>query len=159
MGEILKRITVDATQCSGCRYCEMVCSYRHEGKFRPTHSRVAVIREDKYGMDYPVLCRQCEPCQAIDACPSGALKQSVDGVVRVDHDMCTSCGVCAGACPYDAIKLDGSSKALLCDHCGGQSACVKRCPTKALIYGESEFISEHPEEVFQDLKRRWGIGG
>jgi len=36
---------------------------------------------------------------------------------------------------------------------------VRKCPTKALIYGESEFISEHPEEVFKDLRRMWGIGG
>jgi carbon-monoxide dehydrogenase iron sulfur subunit len=155
----LKRITVDAAQCSGCRYCEMVCSYHHEGKFIPTLSRVSVIRDDRYGMDYPVLCRQCEPCPAIDACPSTALVQAVDGIVRVDHEMCTGCGVCVGACSYGAIKLNGSSKALICDHCGGDPACVRRCPTKALIYGESEFISEHPEEVFQDLRRRWGIGG
>jgi len=143
----LNRITVDAAQCSGCRYCEMVCSYHHEGKFSPTLSRVSVIREDRYGMDYPVLCRQCQPCPA----------QSGDGTVRVDHEACTGCGVCVGACPYDAIKLDGS-KALICDHCGGDPTCVRKCPTKALIYGESEFISEHPEEVFQDLRRRWGIG-
>ena len=153
----MNRITVDAAQCSGCRYCEMVCSYHHEGKFSPTLSRVSVIREDKYGMDYPVLCRQCQPCPAIDGCPPGALIQSGDGTVRVDHEACTGCGVCVGACPYDAIKLDGS-KALICDHCGGDPTCVRRCPTKALIYGESEFISEHPEEVFQDLRRRWGIG-
>jgi Fe-S-cluster-containing hydrogenase component 2 len=135
----------------------MVCSYHHEGKFSPTLSRVSVIREDRFGMDYPVLCRQCEPCHAIDGCPPGALMQSGDGTVRVDHEACTGCGVCVGACPYDAIKLDGS-KALICDHCGGDPTCVRRCPTKALIYGESEFISEHPEEVFQDLRRRWGIG-
>jgi Fe-S-cluster-containing hydrogenase component 2 len=69
----LKRILVDKAQCAGCRVCELVCSYYHEGKFSPSLSRVDVIKEDKYGLDYPVFCRQCDECPPADACPVGAL--------------------------------------------------------------------------------------
>lgn len=155
----MKRLTIDAAQCSGCRYCEMVCSYHHEGRFSPTLSRISVIKDDRYGMDYPLFCRQCDPCPAIDACPSGALVQTGDGIVRCDYGACTGCGVCVGACPYDAIKMDRSSRPLICDLCAGEPACVDKCPTKALIFEESEFVSEKPEDVFRDLKRRWGICG
>jgi carbon-monoxide dehydrogenase iron sulfur subunit len=155
----MKRLIVDAAHCSGCRYCEMVCSYHHEGKFSPTLSRVSVIREDLYGMDYPVFCRQCEPCPAVEACPIGALVQTGDGVVLCDYEACTGCGVCADACPFDAIKMEGGSRPLICDLCAGEPVCAKRCPTKALIFRESEFRPEHPVEVFQELKRRWGVGG
>ena len=154
----MKRITVDAAQCSGCRYCEVVCSYRHEGVFSPSLSRVSVIREDRHGMDYPVLCRQCVPCPAVEACPSGALEQDGRGVVRCDGEACTGCGACASACPYGAIGLDGSSRPLICDLCGGAPACVERCPTKALAFGEAESSSERPEEAFRILRGRWGIG-
>jgi carbon-monoxide dehydrogenase iron sulfur subunit len=155
----MKRLSVDAAQCSGCRFCEMVCSYRHEGVFSPTLSRVSVVKEDSFGMDYPVFCRLCDPCPSIDACPSDALGKTGDGTILCDHEACTGCEACAGACPYDAIKMDGSSRPLICDLCSGEPACAQKCPTKALTFGEADFRPEHPEEVFQDLKRRWGIHG
>jgi Fe-S-cluster-containing dehydrogenase component len=117
-----------------------------------------VIKEDRYGMDYPIFCRQCEPCPAIVACRSGALAQTHEGIVYCNHEACNGCGACADACSYDAINLDPSLKPLICDLCDGKPECVKKCPTGALIFGESEFSPEKPEEVFIELRRRWGIG-
>jgi ferredoxin len=48
---------------------------------------------------------------------------------------------------------------LICDLCSGEPACVEKCPTGALIFEESDFNSEKPDEVFRELMRRWGIGG
>jgi carbon-monoxide dehydrogenase iron sulfur subunit len=155
----MKRITVDASECSGCRHCEMVCSFHHEGVFSPSLSRVTVIKEDRYGMDYPVLCRQCEVCPPIASCPTGALSKTQQGTVALNEDACTGCGVCIEACTYEAMKPGESSEPLVCDLCGGSPVCVSRCPTGALRFEEAEEPTERPEEVFRELRERWGIVG
>ncbi len=155
----MKRIVVDSSLCAGCRYCEMLCSFSHEGRFSPSLSRIAVIKEDRYGMDYPVFCRQCDDCPPLESCPTGALSKMGLGIVAVDGDACTGCGSCLDVCTFKAIQLDESSRPLICDLCGGKPACVERCPTEALRFEESEEITERPEDAFSELRRRWGIGG
>ena len=154
----MRRILVDAERCAGCRLCEMVCSFHHEAKFSPGLSRVRVIKEDKHGFDYPVLCHQCDPCPSTAACPTGALTMR-EGVVHLNEEACTGCGACVEACVFDAVKLDESLKPLICDLCGGEPACVERCPTDALAFAESGEGFDSPEEVRRELMRRWGIGG
>lgn len=155
----MKRIQVEAEKCAGCRYCEMICSFRHEARFSPSLSKVRVIKEDKYGLDYPVFCHQCEPCPSVDACPTGALTRSGLGFIQVNEAACTGCGACVDACIFDAVHLDESSKPLVCDLCGGEPACVERCPTGALSLIDSDEGFERPEEVFRELLIRWGIDG
>lgn len=43
----------------------------------------------------------CEGC--VEACAVGALTR--DKILEVDHDKCTSCGVCISACKYGALSL------------------------------------------------------
>ncbi|MFQ6075152.1 MAG: 4Fe-4S dicluster domain-containing protein [Candidatus Bathyarchaeia archaeon] len=154
----MKRIIVDGEKCAGCRLCEMVCSFRHGGRFSPQLSRVRVIKEDKFGLDYPVFCHQCDPCPSVTACPLGALIRTEVGVVHVDREACSGCGACVDVCTFNAVDLDGSSKPLVCDLCGGEPVCVERCPTKALTLVEGGKV-DRPEEVFRELLRRWGIDG
>jgi carbon-monoxide dehydrogenase iron sulfur subunit len=153
----LKRIQIDAEKCSGCRFCEMICSFQHSGKFSPSLSRVTVIKEDKDGFDYPVLCHHCDQCPPINTCPTGALSRTELGTIRLDRDVCTRCGSCISTCTFKALKLDDLSKPLFCDLCGGEPACVKRCPTGAMIFAESESSFKSPEKVRDGLLRRWGI--
>lgn len=55
--------------------------------------------------------------------------------VVVDEERCTGCGFCAAACPWGVITLDPvTGKALKCDLCGGDPACVKECPENALRF-------------------------
>ena len=45
------------------------------------------------------FCPQNHACPAIASCPEGAIVQ--DGIYsapRIDHDLCTECGVCTSAC-------------------------------------------------------------
>ena len=155
----MKRLLVDAEICAGCRYCEMVCSFHHEGRFGPSLSRVRVIKEDKHGMDFPVFCRQCEDCPPVDACPMGARSKKTQGLVTLDEEACTGCGACVESCTFDAIRMGAASKPLICDLCGGKPVCAERCPTEALRFEESDEVLELPEDVFRDLRGRWGIGG
>lgn len=155
----MKRLLVDAGICAGCRYCEMVCSFHHEGRFGPSLSRVVVIKEDKHGMDFPVFCRHCNLCPPMDACPTHALSKNERGIVTLDEEACTGCGVCLETCTFDALRMGESSKPLICDLCGGDPVCVEKCPTKALSFVESDVAMGRPEEVFRELRGRWGISG
>ena len=155
----MKKLLVDAEKCSGCRLCEMVCSFYHETKFSPRLTRITVIKDDKYGLDYPVFCHRCDPCPAIATCPTDALSKTEFGVIQLNTEACTGCGACVDTCVFDAVKLDESSKPLLCDLCEGEPVCVERCPTRALAFIDSEKRVGHPEEVFRELLRRWGIVG
>jgi len=152
----MKRLTVDASICAGCRVCEMYCSYAHEMKFSPSLSRVTIIKEEKHGMDYPLFCRQCTNCTAVQSCPTNALQKVKEGTIQVNTDLCISCGQCAIKCKYNAVKMT-AGQPLICDLCEGDPICVKKCPTKAINYIETEAFTEYPQEAFEILKKRWKI--
>lgn len=150
----MKRIKVKAELCAGCRQCEMVCSFEHFNKFSPALARITVHKEDRYGLDYPVTCRQCADCPPIDACPEQALSRK-NGLTWCSWQDCTGCGLCEKVCTYGAIKVN--DKALVCDMCGGDPKCVARCPTGALEYVETQPSTETPVEAFSRLKEEWGF--
>ncbi|MCW4048146.1 MAG: 4Fe-4S dicluster domain-containing protein [Candidatus Bathyarchaeota archaeon] len=150
----MKRITVTAENCAGCRQCEMVCSFQHTGKFSSSLARVTVHKDDRNGLDYPLMCRQCTDCPPLDSCPVQAISRNSDGAIWVDWQTCTGCGLCENVCKYDAVKLN-ESKAYICDLCGGDPHCVQRCPTEALQYIETPEFTETPETAFSRMKEEW----
>ena len=152
----MKRLIVDASVCAGCRICELACAHSHELKYSPSLSRLTVIKIDKYGMDYPLTCRQCPQCPAMESCPVEALNRAIDGTIMVDNETCIGCSQCTQSCIYSAIKM-WKSKPLICDLCSGDPACVKRCPTEALRFEEAEFFSQSLEETFSKLRKEWEI--
>ncbi|MEF9879949.1 MAG: 4Fe-4S binding protein [Raoultibacter sp.] len=50
-------------------------------------------------------CPQNHPCPSIGVCPSNALHQEGFAAPTVDHNACTTCGVCAKYCPMQALIL------------------------------------------------------
>jgi Fe-S-cluster-containing hydrogenase component 2 len=127
--------------------------------FSPSLSRVTVLKVDKFGLDLPLFCRQCEGCPPLEACPTEALTRTEDGRIRAEREGCIGCGTCVDACPYGAIKLDESSKPLICDLCDGSPACVERCPTQAISFEVTEPSTTPPDEILEELKGELGIGG
>jgi Fe-S-cluster-containing hydrogenase component 2 len=154
----LRRIVVEPEKCAGCRYCELICSYYHEDLFSPTLSRVRVVKMDKFGLDLPVMCHQCEDCPPTQTCLQKALSRNDKGVVNIDRDACIECGACASVCRFKAITIV-DSKPLICDLCGGTPQCVEKCPTKALAFSESAREPWSPERVLKEVIGRWGING
>jgi carbon-monoxide dehydrogenase iron sulfur subunit len=153
----MKRILIDAAKCSGCRLCELTCSFAHEGQFRPSVARIKVVKEDRFGLDLPVVCWHCSPCNAMENCPSNALERNEQGLIIVNEEKCSGCGECAESCPIGAIKLHSEKNIpLICDQCDGKPLCVEKCPTKALEYAEAETSQPRlPDEIIQDALRRW----
>lgn len=54
-------------------------------------------------------------------------------IACVDTDLCSGCGVCVVACPFDARMLDQDEKISIVNEalCQGCGACVSACPNKA----------------------------
>ncbi|MGC9148306.1 MAG: 4Fe-4S dicluster domain-containing protein [Sulfolobales archaeon] len=140
-------IGADPTRCAGCRYCELWCSYRHEGIFSPYFSRIKVVRNDALRIDFPLTCQHCEDAPCAKICPTNALYRDMNsGLVKLVDELCMGCGSCVIACPYGYLSLHPiSSKPLICDLCGGSPECIKRCPTGALFL-TYEVLSRDIEE-------------
>jgi len=133
------RIVVRAELCTGCRACQVACVVSHEGLFGVSTARIHVLKDEPQGLDTPQVCRLCgrAPCAAV--CPTNALfRHHSTAAVLLNSEDCTTCSACAEACPFDMIVLHPETGLpLICDLCGGEPACVKRCPTGAISYGDA----------------------
>jgi len=129
---------VRAERCSGCRACQVACVAQHEGLFGTSTARLRVVKDEALGLDMPHVCRLCRRAPCVAACPTGALcKDEATGAVLSCDDQCIGCSACVDACPFGMPFLHpASGTVILCDLCGGDPACVKRCATQALTYGE-----------------------
>ncbi len=49
-----------------------------------------------------------------------------------DRELCTGCGICIEVCPFGALALDESGRAVADERCTGCGACIPECPVEAL---------------------------
>mgnify|MGYP006277558533 CR=1 FL=1 len=132
-----KEIVSDPQKCTGCKRCELICSYEHEKEYNHSKSRIRIIHFEENLLGIPTYCVDCEekPCQ--DVCPTGAIKISEQGVSVVDSDLCIGCKQCVFACPFGAASFDEEKGvAFQCDLCDGDPQCVEQCPEDALEFTE-----------------------
>ncbi len=137
-GGVLKRIHVHEGLCSGCRACQVACVAWHEGRFGTATARIRVTKVEPLGVDHPHVCRLCGRPPCVAACPTEALytDEGTEAVLFRPGD-CNVCSACVDACPFGMVTLrPDTGLALICDLCGGDPACVKRCATGAILYAE-----------------------
>ena len=141
----MKRVYVNEQWCLGCHLCEYNCAFANSGKKymatalagKPIYPRVHVEGHDN--ISYAVSCRHCTNPLCVRSCIAGALYKE-DGVVKIHRERCVSCYTCVLVCPYGAL-LPGEDGAMQkCELClsnsGGEPACVKGCPNRAIVYEE-----------------------
>ncbi len=129
-----KALVIDVGKCTGCRQCELACSYEHTGTFNPARSRITVFDFHEKGRFVPYTCTQCDQAWCQQVCPVGAITNE-DGVKVVDAAICVGCKVCTIACPFGTINYEpASGKVIKCDLCGGEPACAAACPTEAIVF-------------------------
>jgi carbon-monoxide dehydrogenase iron sulfur subunit len=127
-------LVVNSKKCTGCRSCELACSFEHFNEFSYELSAIRVHKIEERARNYPVVCLQCENPPCVEACPEDALvKSEENGLVVFHEDRCTLCEKCIEACPFVAIFLNRERNRIVkCDLCDGDPACVKACAPEAL---------------------------
>ncbi len=133
-----KGIVISPDKCTGCRTCELACSYTKTDSFNPKDSAISVLSYDEAGLQVPMTCLQCEEPHCMMVCTVNAIsKDSKSGVVQVDGDKCIGCKMCVSACPFGNMTYSKRQKiAVKCDLCGGLPQCVRLCPSGAIEYKE-----------------------
>jgi carbon-monoxide dehydrogenase iron sulfur subunit len=132
-------LVIDPGKCTGCKQCELACSYEKEGEFNPAKSRIRVFDFHQDARFVPYTCTQCDEAWCQQACPVNAISTNEHGVKEVHDGLCVGCKVCTIACPFGTINYNASTgKVIKCDECGGDPACVKACPTDAIVYMDVE---------------------
>jgi len=107
-------------------------------------------------------CMHCEDPGCLKACPApGAIVQYANGIVDFISENCIGCGYCVKGCPFDIPRVSPvdhkSYKCTLCSDrvaVGLEPACVKACPTGAIMFGSKTDMQDWAGERVVDLKSR-----
>ncbi len=151
-------MVIDLTKCVGCQACTAACNKEWDVPLGFARTRVHATGVmgtfPNLSSGFRVAqCNQCDRPSCVTACPTGATRQSEDGIVHIDRGMCIGCGYCVDACPYDARYISPTlNQADKCDFCsarrerGLEPACVATCTAHAKYFGDLE---DTASEVFR----------
>ncbi len=154
-----KFLMVSPEKCTGCRTCELACSFNKEQEFNPVQSRVNVLTWQD--LPIPRMCLQCEDPECQKACPVGAISRSEETkALLVDQDVCIRCQQCVAACPYGGIAYDKIfDRVIKCDLCDGDPQCAKFCPSGAITFCEIAEENETDRKAMADIFHKLAKGG
>jgi len=181
-GEVAKLI--DVSKCIGCKACQTACmewndlredvGSNHGVYDNPmdlTATSWTVMRFTEYenpttdNLEWLIRkdgCMHCADPGCLKACPSpGAIVQYANGIVDFQEEHCIGCGYCVTGCPFDVPRISKEDKkAYKCTLCsdrvavGQEPACVKTCPTGAIMFGTKDAMKDQAAERIEDLKSR-----
>ncbi len=98
-------VIADPKKCIGCKTCMAACADVHKKVGLQSHPRLTVVRHQD--ATAPVMCRHCDDAPCATVCPVQAISKQDDRVV-INESLCVGCTLCAVACPFGAIAMDGS---------------------------------------------------
>lgn len=120
-------------KCTNCGLCVEHCKGKVLKKPDAEYETVHIdFSKGKCEFD----CKNCS-----DVCPTGAIKKlSLKekqncriGLVKMDKETCSKCGLCAHICPKGAIEArPGQVPVYLPQKCIGCGACMQICPTHSI---------------------------
>lgn len=174
---------IDVSKCIGCKACQAACMEWNDlrdqigtniGSYQNPLDLSAeswtVMRFTEAEVEHGRLewliwkdgCMHCADPGCLKACPSpGAIVQYNNGIVDFHEEHCIGCGYCITGCPFNIPRLSKKDgKAYKCTLCsdrvavGLEPACIKACPTGALVFGSKEHMLRHASERIVDLKER-----
>ena len=151
----------DEANCIGCLACEVHCKTNKQLGPGPDPCRVIAldpVEVDGLPRSHFVFmpCFHCEDPWCVRACPTGAMqKREKDGIVFVEDSLCIGCKSCIAACPWGTPQWDpATNKVVKCDYCmdridaGLQPACVTKCVTGCLSFGEANEVPDPRRERY-----------
>ncbi|HEX9078282.1 MAG TPA: formate dehydrogenase subunit beta [Desulfuromonadaceae bacterium] len=173
---------IDVSKCIGCKACQVACMEWNDtrdtiGVNRGVLDNPADLTADSWtvmryaeveterGLEWLIRkdgCMHCANPGCLKACPApGAIVQYSNGIVDFQEENCIGCGYCIAGCPFNIPRLSqNDSKVYKCTLCsdrvavGLEPACVKTCPTGAIVFGTKEDMKHHAEGRIADLKER-----
>lgn len=153
----MKLIRIVPENCSGCRLCEVTCSFTHFRNFSPELARIRIVKDEEFGHHLIVMCTHCADAPCIDVCPVEAItRDEKSGAVVLDEVECTECGECTEACPIGAPFLTGEMDyPLKCDLCGGKEPeCVQVCSREALVFEETSIDEPSRKDYMETISQK-----
>lgn len=189
---------IDISKCIGCKACQVACMQWndlrddigttvgvYDNPIDLTDQSWTVMRFTEYSNPQGRLewlirkdgCMHCEDPGCLKACPApGAIVKYANGIVDFVSANCIGCGYCIAGCPFNVPRISKTdNKAYKCSLCsdrvavGQAPACVKTCPTGALMFGsKDEMVARGAKRVNDLLERGYakaalydpkGVGG
>jgi len=174
---------IDISKCIGCKACQVACMewndlrdevgtnvgvYDNPADLSDqswTVMRYSEVEVEAGKLEWLIRkdgCMHCADPGCLKACPApGAIVQYSNGIVDFHQENCIGCGYCITGCPFNIPRISKKdSKAYKCTLCsdrvavGLEPACVKTCPTGAIVFGSKEDMIHHAEGRVTDLKSR-----
>ncbi len=157
-------LVIDQDTCVRCGHCAWTCEalygtsrlVRRGDKILTalsTPARGGAASGSLRSLMLPNSCQHCKNPVCMIDCPTGAIGRDPEGEVFIRDSLCTGCGNCAKACPWENIRMaprPGGARAgraddpmtslsaelaTKCDLCRGYEApgCVQACPTGSIV--------------------------
>jgi formate dehydrogenase iron-sulfur subunit len=173
---------IDISKCIGCKACQSACMEWNDlrdvvGEAQGYYDNPRDLTDESWTvmrffevepngkLEWLIRkdgCMHCADPGCLKACPApGAIVQYSNGIVDFHQENCIGCGYCIAGCPFNIPRISKKdSKAYKCTLCsdrvsvGLEPACVKTCPTGAIVFGAKEDMITHAEERVADLKER-----
>jgi formate dehydrogenase iron-sulfur subunit len=174
---------IDVSKCIGCKACQTACMEWNDLRDEVgdnvgiydnprdlTEQSWTVMRFSEYenpagDLEWLIRkdgCMHCEDPGCLKACPSpGAIVQYTNGIVDFHEENCIGCGYCVTGCPFNVPRISKKdNRAYKCTLCsdrvavGQEPACVKTCPTGAIMFGTKEDMKQQAADRIEDLKDR-----
>lgn len=143
-------LVIDGDSCIRCGQCSSACASVHEDGVSRLYRGGDKFEVPSLGATLlvPTSCQHCKNPACMPPCPTGAIGRNDALEIVIRAELCTGCGACEKACPWDNISmaprakdapapagLAGADLAVKCDLCDGREhgpACVVACPVTAI---------------------------
>ncbi len=174
---------IDISKCIGCKACQVACMQWNDLRdeigmnvgvldnpidLTPqswTVMRFSEVTKPEGNLEWLIRkdgCMHCGDPGCLKACPApGAIVKYANGIVDFISENCIGCGYCIAGCPFNIPRISKEdNKAYKCSLCsdrvkvGLEPACVKTCPTGAIMFGSKVDMIRRGEKRTNDLKER-----
>jgi len=183
VGEVGVAKLIDISKCIGCKACQVACMqwndlrdeigmnvgvYDNPIDLTPqswTVMRFSEVTKPEGHLEWLIRkdgCMHCGDPGCLKACPApGAIVKYANGIVDFISENCIGCGYCIAGCPFNIPRISKEdNKAYKCSLCsdrvkvGLEPACVKTCPTGAIMFGSKVDMIRRGDKRTNDLKER-----
>ncbi len=118
-------LAIDQDSCVRCGHCAWACAETHDGVSRLVRRGDKVVTQlasaatlEHKSLMLPNSCQHCRNPACMIDCPTGAIGRDPEGEVFIREELCTGCGDCAKACPWDNIRMAPRGEAEVAEPAG-----------------------------------------